>query len=313
VVADEAQLGTASQHVTRDNGISLNGISLNGISLNGISLNGISLNGISLNGTSLSGVAIGAAPASGPPLSGSGVVGSIWTGTAADDTAVKLRIDQATQGSSPSSDLWFYAVSYQTQAGWSPLCGLDGSNQPILAAPVAGVWRVVDGDDAEYGSSTSQFTFACRGKTIAKCIELGYKPFKGRSTQLAACVRLLRGDFCGTGVAYTVDGTTLNLYDRIGVQSDTQAWAPEAEWTADGARCVNSNNNARYELVLSYDPRCIQRIKSSGCGQKFSDGGILIDELPEAHTWQGGNDGSHQSYQSSPYQGSSRQSQSWSH
>jgi hypothetical protein len=316
VVADEPALGTGSQSVTRDNGISLNGISLNGISLNGISLNGISLNGISLNGTSLSGVAIGAGSTSGPPLSGSSMIGSTWTATAVDGTPVKLRIDDATQGSSPNSDLWFYAVSYQTQAGWSPLCGLDDVDQVILAVPVAGVWRSTDSDDASYGSSTTQFTFACRGKTIAKCVELGYKPYKGRSTHLAACVRLLRGDFCGTGVAYTVDGTTLNLYDRNGVQTDTKSWAPEAEWTPDGARCVNSNNNARYELVLSYDPRCVRRIKSSTCGQSFSDGALLIDELPEAHTWDGSSSSSswsnNDSYSSSSqYESSSRTSGSY--
>jgi hypothetical protein len=311
VVADDVQLDTATQRVTRNNGISLNGISLNGISLNGISLNGISMNGISLNGTTLSGVAISATPSGGSPLSGSGVVGSTWTGSAANGTPVALRIDQATQGSSPNADLWFYAVSYQTAAGWSPLCGLDDTNQPILAAPVTGVWRAIDGDDAAYGSSTAQFTFACRGKTIAKCIELGYKPFKGRSEQLAACVRLLRGDFCGTGTPYTVDGTTLNLYDKIGVQADTESWAPEAEWTAAGARCVNSNNTARYELVVSDDPRCIRRIKTSTCGQNFSDGAVLIDELPEAHVWQGSSN-SYGSYSSSSYQGSSRTSQGWS-
>ena len=141
-------------------------------------------------------------------------------------------------------------------------------------------------------------------------------------------MRLLRGDFCGTGVAYTVDGTTLNLYDKIGVQGDTEGWAPEAEWTADGARCVNSNNNARYEMVLSYDPRCVRRIKSSTCGQNFSDGAVLIEELPEAHVWQGntGNTGnscggssggsyggsSGGSYGSQSYQSSSRTSQGWS-
>src|SRR6185503_13167735 len=139
VVADEPALGTGSQSVT-------------------------SLNGISLNGTSLSGVAIGAGSTSGPPLSGSSMIGSTWTATAVDSTPVKLRIDDATQGSSPNSDLWFYAVSYQTQAGWSPLCGLDDVDQVILAVPVAGVWRSTDSDDASYGSSTTQFTFACRGK-----------------------------------------------------------------------------------------------------------------------------------------------------
>jgi len=130
-------------------------------------------------------------------------------------------------------------------------------------------------------ASSTQFTFACRGKTIAKCVELGYKTHKGYSTQLASCVRLLRGDYCGNGTAYTVDGTILNLYDNVGVQADTQAWIPEAEWTPDGARCVNANNSARFELAVAKDPKCIKALKNVPCGYTFADGAVLIDELPE--------------------------------
>jgi hypothetical protein len=260
-------------------------VSANGLSLNGISLNGLSLNGISLNGTSLSGTTITAVSTTAPPLSGSSVVGSTWNATATNGTAVKLRIDAAAQGTAPNSDLWFYKVSYQTTSGWSPLCGLDLLNQPIQAVTTAGVWSSVSGDLARYGESTSQFTFACRGKTIAKCVELGYKTFRGYSTQLATCVRLLRGDYCGTGKAYTVDGTLVNLYDNAGVQLDGLAWFPEAEWTPNGARCVNAHNNARFQLAVSRDPKCVKSIETESCGYSFSNGAVLIDELPlEAQT-----------------------------
>jgi hypothetical protein len=273
-----------SQEVVSANGLSLNGISLNGLSLNGISLNGLSLNGISLNGTSLNGTSISAVSTTAPPLSGSSLVGSTWDATASNGTVVKLRVDAAAQGNAPNTDLWFYKVSYQTSSGWSALCGLDSANQPIQAVTTAGVWSAVSGDSAEYGASSSQFTFACRGKTIAKCVEMGYKTYQGRSTQLAACVRLLRGDYCGNGIAYTVDGTTVNLYDNIGVQADTEAWTPEAEWTPDGARCVNANNSGRFELAVAKDPKCIKALKNVPCGYTFANGAVLIDELPQVET-----------------------------
>ena len=273
-------LGELAQDSTSLNGISLNGISLNGISLNGISLNGISLNGISLNGTSLAGVAVKAgSTTSGPPLTGAGLVGSTWTGTGTDGTSVKLRVDSAAAATAPNAELWFYGLSYQTSTGWSRLCGADAAGAPIQAVSVAGVWSATSSDLARYTSSTTQFTLACRGKTIAKCVELGYKTYKGYTSQLASCVRLLRGDYCGTGNAYTVDGSTVNLYDNVHVQSDTEAWTAEAEWTPDGARCVNSNNSARYELVLAREPSCIKRSETATCGTSFANGAVLIDEL----------------------------------
>jgi hypothetical protein len=278
-VYDEETLDDTVQEVTSANGISLNGISLNGISLNGISLNGISLNGISLNGTSSSGTSISGVSSSGAPLSTASVAGSTWNATASNGTMVKLRIDSAVVGTGTSADLWFYKVSYQTSSGWSPLCGLDGAGLPVQAISVAGVWITAGSDTASYTSSSTQFTFACRGKTIAKCVELGYKTFKGRTNQMTSCVRLLRGDYCGTGAAYTVDGTSVNLYDNIGVQTDTQSWTLEAEWTPTGARCVNSNNLARYNLALARDPKCVKPIKTSTCGSTFANGAVLIDEL----------------------------------
>jgi hypothetical protein len=282
-ITSEDTLGETSQQATSSNGISLNGISLNGISLNGISLNGISLNGISLNGTSLLGAKITAqvSSTSGPPLSGLSVLGSTWTATAANGAAVKLFIEAGFPGASPNADLWFYAVSYQTTTGWYPLCGVDSQGLPVLAVTVAGVWSATSTDAASYGPSTTQFTFACRARTVAKCVELGYKTFKGYTNQMTSCVRLLRGDYCGNGTAHTVDGTVLNLYDNVGVQTDTKAWPKEAEWTPSGARCINSDNDARYQLLAQGDPGCTGKLMTTTCGKSFANGAVLIDELTQ--------------------------------
>lgn len=285
-VTGEEHTGEVSQNGMSFNGISFNGISFNGISFNGVSFNGQSLNGISFNGTSVTGVSIKASSSNtSPPLTGASLVGSKWSGTASNGAAVALRVDSATAGSAPNTDLWFYGISYQTSTGWSPLCGIDSvTGKPIQAVSTAGVWVATAADATFYTSSTTQFTLACRGATVAKCIELGYKTYKGYTNQLQSCVRLLRGDYCGTGSAWTANGTLLNLYDNVGVQLDTQAWTPEAEWTPAGARCVNSNNNARYELVLSKDPKCVKRIETTTCGTTFANGAVLIDELsPDAN------------------------------
>jgi len=134
---------------------------------------------------------------------------------------------------------------------------------------------------ASYSSSSTQFTFACRGKSIAKCVELGYKTYKGYANQMAACVRLLRADYCGTGVSYTADGTLLNLFDNLGIQKDTELWTPEAEWKTTGARCITDRGRLRFQQQGIAIPSCINNLTQDIlCGRSFATGSLLIDELP---------------------------------
>jgi uncharacterized protein YjbI with pentapeptide repeats len=265
------------QAVDSPNGTSLNGTSLNGTSLNGTSLNGTSLNGTSLNGTSLNGTSLSATSGLKQPWTGS-LVGSQWPGTASNGQALTLRIDSATKGTAPNADLWFYGISYQSTGGWTPLCGVDASNVPIAAVSMPGVWDTT----ATWSASSTQFTLACRGKSIAKCIELGYKPWNGYGTHLEACTRLLRADYCGSGVSHTVDGTLLNLYDNIGIQQDTESWTPEAEWSATGARCLHSKAGTRYYIDPIKEPHCMPPVVLDSCGTAFHTGALLIDELSPA-------------------------------
>ena len=202
-----------------------------------------------------------------------------------------LRIDTATK----SGDIGLYGISYQSSTSWMPLCGTDAAGAKILAVAVPGTWNYgedVTGGGA-YTTSTTKQTFACRGKSIAKCVEMGYKPWTGRATHMAACVRMLRGDYCGTGKGYTTDGTTVNLYDNVGIQADTMAWVKEAEWTVNGARCVNTNGQPRFLISATRAPKCLRTTPAptvpitTTCGNTFGTGTLIINELrTDTNTWQ---------------------------
>jgi hypothetical protein len=274
VPVDDAATGEVEQDVDSYNGTSLNGTSLNGTSLNGTSLNGTSLNGTSLNGTSLNGTSLNGTSLNGTSLNGTSTVGSTWSGTASNGATVQLRIDSAAQGTAPNDDVWFYGVSYQTSGGWSPLC-VDATGAPVQAIAVAGVWT---GTSLTYAASTSQFTWACRFKTVAKCVELGYKTWQGYADQMASCVRLLRADYCGDGASYTHDGTLLNLYDNVGVQADTESWTLEAGWSPSGAMCIDRGGDTRFALLGITTPSCYKSLRAKACS--FATPGVLLlDEL----------------------------------
>ena len=270
------EVSETSHEVLTTNGISLNGISLNGISLNGISLNGISLNGISLNGISLNGISLNGTTLYGTQMTTqtlSNSVGSKWTASLSNGTTLQLKIDSATRGTGTNADVGMYSVSYQADGTWKPLCGTG-----IQAVAVPGTWSAT----AAYATSTTQMTFACRGKAAAKCVELGYKPWTNRTSQLASCTRMLRGDYCGTGNAYTVDGQQVNLYDNVGLQADAAVWDLEAEWTAAGARCISGKRYTRFSQTGTAVPPCIGGVvkSTSTCGASFTSGAVLISELP---------------------------------
>ncbi len=255
---DDLSTSRSTQHVTSDNGVSLNGVSLNGVSLNGVSLNGVRLNGVSLNGVSLN--------------------GSTWSGLLSSGAVLALQIDDAATGTGTNLDVGLFAVSYETGAGRVPLCGLDATGAPIRALAVPGSWSAT----AAYTESATEFTFACRGTSVAKCVELGYKPWSGYGDQLASCVRMLRGDYCGDGESHTANGTVLNFYDNVGVQLDTEAWVVEGEWTPAGARCVTKDANTRYlQRLVAPRPACLETLVHKSCGKTFADGTVLVSELPK--------------------------------
>ena len=56
----------------------------------------------------------------------------------------------------------------------------------------------------------------------------------------AACVRMVRADYCGDGTPHTRNGTKINFWDNSGVLAD-DPWPGmrfEAAWSPQGAVCV---------------------------------------------------------------------------
>jgi hypothetical protein len=173
--------------------------------------------------------------------------------------------------------VWSYGITYQADGTWKPLCG----STTIRALKVMGTWA----SNGTHSASSTNFTFACRGASIAKCFEMGYKT-TATTNQLLSCVRLLRGDYCGTGVAYTVNGNQVNIYDALGIQKDTQTtWMPEAEWAPTGAKCISADRKTRFQAT-GVIPTCVSSNAlptGSGCGSTgFKTGMFLISELPSS-------------------------------
>jgi len=256
--------------------VALTSIRLDGLAgADGVVLNGISPTGIAANGAPIS------IATSGPPLAGAALVGSRWTGHLSDGRTLMLRIDAAAQGSSPNDDLWSYQVSALTGTTWWPVCR-DAAGAPGFADSVHGTWNLAQGvpGGGAYHPTDSDFTLACRGSAVSKCIELGYKPWSGAGRPLAACTRAMRAEFCGDGRPFTVDGTLVNIYDIGGVLPDGVAWAVEAEWTADGAGCVSDRESTRFWQTVHQTPWCYLQTFTTRNSCGAGDFGEVITELP---------------------------------
>ncbi|HVM11652.1 MAG TPA: ADYC domain-containing protein [Actinomycetota bacterium] len=289
--------------MTAQKGSSLNGSSLNGSSLNGSSLNGSSLNGNPLN-TTLASVAF-----AGLKLNGGGTADAAWLvgtelhakkgstiyrgvdlkqaelqGTMADGRTVRLRLRSVTAPPT-GDDRWRYGVEYrESDNTWWPVCKQDGVGA-VDAYALSGTWSYAFGTASGGAKSDdgTKFTFACTNgaSALAKCVDLGYKPwtsFAGVNLENhhQACVRLIRADYCGDGTSYTADGTPVNLYDGLGIQTDDHDWYFEAEWDERGARCFSPLNRS-HEAIPCYQDRV-----EVGCGsQQFPFGTLLVNETTD--------------------------------
>ena len=124
----------------------------------------------------------------------------------------------------------------QQDAGgeWKPICkqSYDGRTSALVMGE--------PGDAAK-------ITITCAAGNYGKCARFGYAPWRtapdGRSMALwhQACLKMLPADYGGDGVPHTVNGTMIDIFDFIGINSPTptdDAMDFEAGWTPKGAVCV---------------------------------------------------------------------------
>jgi hypothetical protein len=141
----------------------------------------------------------------------------------------------------PSGEIELYKIRRLDTGPPIPYCATVGKEE-VLAFPMAGIWTAAGDHQHEDGA----FSVACAGSAEAKCVELGYRPWRQApdGTSLwdyhEACVRALRADYCGTGRAHVRDDAPVALYDRIGLQSlrTSSGYSFEAAWGPRGAACV---------------------------------------------------------------------------
>lgn len=177
-----------------------------------------------------------------------------WHGDQADVMLYDLKIREGVQGK------------------WAPLC-VDEYGEAFPAVLLKDVWDPETGERVTPRPSGA-VTLACVDAALGKCAVWGYRPWASvKGEPLAdyhqACTRMVRADYCGDGVSYTQTGTPIHVLDELGIEekSPDGAYAVEAEWSPDGAVCLNAANTRLPDL----DVAC----ELPACGADFASGGLI--------------------------------------
>jgi len=163
-----------------------------------------------------------------------------------------------------------------------PLCNPDPDGRR-LGLPLAGR---SDPAGTLARAEPGQFELVCTAAPQGKCLRFGYAPWRqapdGRPLLdwFNACVRMMRGDYCGDGRHFTRDGTWIDIYDRIGIQkSDADhSLSFEAAWGPGGAICVA---HTRLPDLIDLDglaqacPRLAGRLGPAACTDGQADGLLM--------------------------------------
>jgi hypothetical protein len=196
-------------------------------------------------------------------IKGQGVEGTELT-VVEGGRSLKLKITQVDlDHQDPEQEIYLYTILYRdpVSADWQNYCQPDRHNV-AKAIPLSGYW-----DETGNHHENGRITFACTNGVLAKCVRFGYKPWKtvqGRSLRdfHQACTRMVRADYCGNGRAHTKEGTAIDIYDRLRIQTRTpkSGMVFEATWSPDGA--VSIDRTRWPESLAQIEKECPERLKS---------------------------------------------------
>jgi hypothetical protein len=200
----------------------------------GARIGGVAVNGLALEGTKVMGYL------DGQPISGEGFVGAtvIQVSPSGDTMEAKIEAIEI-DPLDPTGETWLYTLSVDAGAGGRANMCLPGPDGAARAIPVAGRWTD-SGAREDVG-----FTFGCTSGVIAKCVRWGYRPWESvNGASLAsyhqACTRMARADYCGDGTSHTQDGTIVDFYDNLSINTNTADLLMlfDGAWSPDGAYCI---------------------------------------------------------------------------
>jgi hypothetical protein len=205
---------------------------------------------------------------------------------------IRVRIASAEpDASDPHGDILLYDFRLITSHGEEPFCAPDLDGRRV-GFPLAGR---SDPTGTLSFSDRSTFELVCTSGAQGKCARFGYAPWRqapdGRPMidWYNACIRLLRGDYCGDGRPFTRDGTLVDIYDHFGGhRSDADPrFSFEAAWGPEGAVCVA---RTRLPDIIDLDglgracPRLAGRLGHAVCSENVPGGLIFNRSLPGAPT-----------------------------
>jgi len=182
--------------------------------------NGRRLGGWDANGDSLAGITL----ASSIELRGAAITAKVGDTIAPELVVVGMILDEGEDG----------LVRYQLEKGGVNVCA-DGRGGIF----VSGTW---DATGMHHEDAKGVVSFSCMDGAIAKCASWGYAPWAVGSELHQTCTRLVRADYCGSGISFTKNGTLIDAYDSRGLASpmtDDSTAVFEAGWGPNGAVCVN--------------------------------------------------------------------------
>lgn len=164
------------------------------------------------------------------------------------------------------------------QGGWKSACSPNGAGEQ---------WGFPVALPEAHPGRTGKITLTCVSGAIAKCARFGYRPWATgpQGEDLipvhAACVHMVRADYCGDDQTATRDGTLIDVYDDLGIQvsdsSATGGFSFEAGWTPEGAVCVS---HTRWPELLKLDElhdQCPRLAKLPDCTEAIArNSGALL-------------------------------------
>jgi hypothetical protein len=204
---------------------------------------------------------------------------------------IDIRIDSvAPPAGNPDAGIELYGLSHRVAGSkdWMPLCkpGADGR---ALGFPLPGATAT----DGETPASGGEFSITCTAGARGKCVMLGYRPWAvaedGQSLRphFAACVRMMRADYCGDGNPHTRPGVQIDMWDRAGVQTQRTGLPFEAAWGAEGAVCVARSRVAAVSTLADMLESCPRlNLHSADCetwSQSPDSGALLWNRSPASN------------------------------
>jgi hypothetical protein len=206
----------------------------------------------------------------GSMLLGPAVVGLVLPFVAADGAIAWIRIADA-HADTKATDVYLYTLDFE---GANP-CGAG-----VSGTLVPGVWDDSGARWDRFDSSGAVLdtTYSCTTGVLAKCELWGYRPWAVGTELHQACTRMARADYCGDNVSHTENGTSIDVFDVLGVQaaSADDALTFEAGWGPDGAVCVREPRYLDFEAAGPVLPSCWDSKPACETWTEASERGALL-------------------------------------